>query len=241
MLTRESLRNKGQDVMHDLISSTCEHGLRRGDCEKCGAANSRYARFMGKGMTAASKEKKAATKAMTGTVDMNLQQPCHTSLAGLTYDFGYADTKLQHLGADSVVGCDNTSTNGSCDGFSMQSGGAASSEETISQVGEPCTQPMQQASTPRATLSAVPPPRIPTFSGHLSTKTHESMEEVLKQPLRRPTVLLASQPAALSFTPSNTTWGPMSHCVPEEPQPFLKAPMYVRVPRLEAAAHDYRL
>ena len=90
---------------------------------------------------------------MAGTANTKWQQPCHTDLAGL------ADAKLQRLRPDdnfgNNCGCDNSSTNGSFDGFSMHSGGVASSEETTSQAGELCVQPVLGPTTLRAALSAV--------------------------------------------------------------------------------------
>jgi len=62
MLSREALRSKGRGVMRDLISSTCEHGLCRSDCDICSAAILRYAHFMGQSKPAVSKKKKATTK-----------------------------------------------------------------------------------------------------------------------------------------------------------------------------------
>jgi hypothetical protein len=201
MFTRDSLRKKGQGVMHDLISGTCGHGLHRSDCCKCGDANVRSAQFFGRRKTAISKEKKAAAKVMACAADMKWHSPCHTNLNGvvkttlqqpypnsiaglpnlqqqrpdsnaaLTCGFGSADAKLKHLGRESVTGCDNASTQGSFDGCSMHSAitslqsSTARSEDGNSQVGEPCTQPVLQASTLRAALLAVPPPHLSATIG----------------------------------------------------------------------------
>lgn len=149
MFTRESLRKKGQDVMHDIMSSKCGHGLPRVHCDKCSAANSRYGQFVAKRKTVVSKEKRAVASVMAGTADMQLQQPCHTnpvglvdttlqlpkpnnitglpqleqlclaSNAGLMYDLSSADFKLQHLPSESTTGCDDASSNGSFLGCSM--------------------------------------------------------------------------------------------------------------------------
>lgn len=185
MFTRESLRKKGHSVMHDLNSSTCRHGLRRGDCNKCSAANSRYEQFMRGHKTVASKQGRPATNAVTGIVDMKVQQPCHTSPtclvdtmsqppspnnvacraklqqrrpdsnAGLTCG-GAADSTLQHLGGESFAGFSDATKNASFDGFPMHS------------VGEPCKQPGLLGSTLRAALLGVPTPCIPEFPRHPS-------------------------------------------------------------------------
>jgi len=228
MFARENLRKKGYNVMQDLNSSTCEHGLCRRDCDKCSAANLRYARFMEKRKTAVCKGKKAAAKATAGRVDAKpqrrrcadpaggfadaaLQHPCPVSVAGLAQlqhrrsgsgagfscsgsswadselkhrGLGIADSVLKHLDIEGVASCDNASTNGSFDGASLHSAithmksGTASPEDGSSQVGEPCTQPVQQALPLRVALSAVPAPHIPTFPRRCSVSMDEDEHNV---------------------------------------------------------------